>query len=135
MVFADRITYGLVVKPIDRVEISSSRGRGHGDASENLIPRTKRNNAPLSQNHRHIQGVQRRNPMRDHDRNALAVAQPDDGFRQSLFALSIEVGVWFVQNYEKRIPIASARQSYSLALPGGKQLAVLADAPRIPPVE
>ena len=65
--------------------------------------------------------------MRDDDDNPTARPRCRNSARQSLIAIRIEVGVWFIKNEQKGIAIKRTRKCDALPLPGGQGCAAFAD--------
>ena len=65
-----------------------------------------------------VDGGKGARPMRDHDRDATAGADAEDGPRQCLFAFGVQVRIWLVEDDKEGIPVESARTRDTLALSG-----------------
>src|ERR1035437_2375894 len=62
--------------------------------------------------------------MRDHNDNSIACSNAKNRASQRFIAVSMEIGVRFVENDEKRITIECPRKRNPLRLTGGKRCAL-----------
>ena len=70
--------------------------------AEHLILRSESGQLSAAEHGDLVNRRQRARAVRDHDRDAAALADAMNGARQGGFALGVEVGVGLVQHHQKR---------------------------------
>ena len=83
---------------------------------------------PSLVHHQHmIHGRQRARTMRHDDDDAAPRADAENGVRECLLALGIEIGIRFVQHHEKRLAVERAGKRDALTLAGRQSCSTLAE--------